>query len=193
VQVSLALTPYGETGMDDKFRRLSELGAGEFEHLNGSLIEHLQGTRKILDEWAASTVLKDAGLYHAAYGTAGFDENLVSTSKRNEISKIIGPKAEEIVYQYCACDRKYFFPQIGVSNSPQFKNQFNGEIYHLSASILKHFCELTAANETEIAIGNPDFIADHGKDLSDLFIKMSSYLSEAAKAKADLVFGGVNA
>ncbi|MFT6045440.1 MAG: hypothetical protein ACI9WC_001140 [Arenicella sp.] len=149
--------------MEIKFRRLSELGAGEFKHLNGALIEHLQGTLKILDEWAASTVLKDAGLYHAAYGTAGFDEKLVSTRKRNEISKIIGPKAEEIVYQYCACDRKYFFPQIGGSDSPQFKNRFAGEIYHLSASLLKQFRELTAANETEIAIGNPDFIAGHRK------------------------------
>jgi hypothetical protein len=179
--------------MDDKFRKLSELGAGDFEHLDGSLIEHLKGTRRLLDEWSASTALKDAGLYHAAYGTAGFDESLVSTNQRHEISQIIGSEAEEIVYQYCACDRKYFFAQIGGSNSALFNNRFTGESYQLSANILMQFCELTAANETEIAIDNPIFITDHGKGLNKLFIKMSPYLSEAAKAKAAIVFGGVNA
>jgi len=55
------------------------------------------------------------------------------------------------------------------------------------------FCELTAANETEIAMDNPKFIAEHGAGLNKLFIRMAPYLSEAAKAKTAMVFGGKNA
>jgi hypothetical protein len=179
--------------MGGKFRKLSELGAGDFEHLDGSLIEHLHGTRDLLDKWSASDVLKDAGLYHAAYGTAGFDVNLVSTSQRSEISQIIGLEAEEIVYQYCACDRKHFFSQIGVVDTPEFKNRFTGESHQLSPDLMLQFCELTAANETEIAIDNPKFITDHGAGLNSLFIRMEPYLSKAARVKTAMVFGGKNA
>ena len=179
--------------MNQKFRKLAELGAGDFEHIDGSLIEHLRGTRNLLEKWSASEVLKDAGLYHAAYGTAGFEENLVSTTQRSEIAKIIGREAEEIVYQYCACDREYFFNQFGVENAPEFRNRFTGELYQLSPSLMFQFCELTAANETEIAIDNPKFIADHGSGLNSLFVSMSPYLSEAAKLETALIFGGKNA
>ena len=179
--------------MVDIFQKLRELGTGDFEHLDGSLIDHLQGTRNLLDEWSASAVLKDAGLYHAAYGTAGFDESLVSTLQRDEISLIIGREAEEIVYQYCACDRDYFFSRVGTTDSPEFKNRFTGDRYQLPANLLHQFCELTAANETEIAIDNPDFVEAHGKGLKILFANMAPFLSEDAKATTALVFGGENA
>lgn len=61
-----------EFAMSYKFQVLSELGAGEFEHLDGSLIAHLNGTKDLLLQWGASLELQDAGLYHAAYGTDGF-------------------------------------------------------------------------------------------------------------------------
>jgi len=179
--------------VDHKFRKLSGLGAGDFDHLDGSLIDHLKGTRSLLDAWSASSALQDAGLYHAAYGTAGFDENLVSTNQRNDISEIIGSAAEEIVYQYCACDRKEFFSRIGVEDNPEFRNRFTGECYHLGSDLLRNFCELTAANETEIAIDNLSFISEHGAGLNSLFLSMAPYLSQAAKNTLTAVFGADNA
>ena len=62
--------------MDEKFRQLIELGAGEFEHVDGLLIAHLEGTRCLLKAWNASEPLQEAGLYHAAYGTSAFAESL---------------------------------------------------------------------------------------------------------------------
>nr|WP_017105461.1 MULTISPECIES: hypothetical protein [Vibrio] len=64
----------------EKFVRLQELGAGDFQHLNGSLEAHLKGTEQVLINWGGSVLLQIAGLFHAAYGTAGFDENMVSLS-----------------------------------------------------------------------------------------------------------------
>lgn len=173
---------------NQKFNQLAELGAGEFEHLDGTLTEHLLGTKQLLQQWGASSVLQDAGLYHAAYGTAGFDENFVGTDQRNTIAVIIGKEAEEIVYQYCACDREYYFTRIGVEDNPLFKNRFTGEHYHLPFAMVKNFCELTAANETEIAIDNPAFIAEHGKGISKLLAQMTPYLSVNAISKYQEVF-----
>ena len=138
-------------------------------------------------------MLRDAGLYHAAYGTAGFEQRLVSTEKRNEIAEIIGVQAEEIVYQYCACDRGYFFPQFGVKDRPEYRNRFTGETQYLTLECIRTFCELTAANEVEIAMDNPSFLKEHGASLRSLFLGMSPFLSKSAKIKIEFVFGASDA
>ena len=74
--------------MSEKFESLAKLDAGEFQHLDGALIDHLKGTQEILQRWGASLELQDAGLYHAAYGTAGFSESLVSTNQRQKIASL---------------------------------------------------------------------------------------------------------
>lgn len=185
--------PQMEKKMSDKFKALANLGAGEFEHLDGSLIEHLNGTKEILARWGGSQMLQDAGLYHAAYGTAGFEESLASTDQREKIAAIIGAEAEEIVYQYCACDRQVFFANLGQSPDPLFKNRFTGESYHLAETMLRDFCELTAANEIEIAIDNPDFIEEHGASLAGIIRDMTPYLSVTAKERGTEVFGACTA
>ncbi len=80
------------------FKRLQELGAGEFVHLNGSLIEHLKGTADLLKAWGNREELCKAGLYHAVYGTDGYDESLVDLSMRHQVKNLIGTETEEIVY-----------------------------------------------------------------------------------------------
>jgi len=174
--------------MSDKFQRLAKLGAGDFEHLDGSLIEHLTGTRRLLTEWGAVLELQDAGLYHGAYGTDGFSQSLVSTNQRDKIAAVIGRSAEEIVYQYCACDRKIFFPKIGQEEDLKFHNRFTGESSPISGSALRVFCELTAANEVEIAIDNPKFVDQHGQGLGKLFFNMTPYLSVSAQEKTSEIF-----
>ena len=179
--------------MNDKFNELAKLGAGEFEHLNGSLIQHLCGTRDLLKSWSASEVLQDAGLYHAVYGTAGFDEKLVSLTQRERISKIIGDDAEKLVYEYCACDREFFWPKIGVENGLVFKNRFTGETYQLDQKLLNSFCELTVANELEIAKDNPGFIQQYGASLHQVFLNMENYLSSPANNMVTKMLGACHA
>lgn len=178
--------------MEEKYRQLSALGAGEFEHINGQLIDHLEGTKSLLEQWHAPTVLQDAGLYHAAYGTAGFEESFTSTARRQDIAFIIGKEAEDIVYTYCACDRDYFWPQFSTPNSLQFRNRFSGELLQLTHQQLCHFCELTVANEIEIAQGNSDFINSHGDYLLALFTNMQPYLSKQARSSIQIILGENN-
>lgn len=163
--------------MTHKFTQLAALGAGNFDHLNGPLIRHLEGTRSLLKQWGATTVLQGAGLYHAVYGTEGFDQPLVSTDRRAAIAAIIGSAAENLVYQYCACDRDYVWPQFGGQGPVGFRNRFTGECLTPPTALLSDFCELTAANELDIARHQPD--GDH-RWLSRLLTAMAPYLSPAA-------------
>jgi hypothetical protein len=166
--------------MNEKFEALKSLGAGDFEHLNGTLIAHLKGTRDILISWGASSVLCDSGLYHAAYGTDGFDESLVSLTQRNDIAALIGKEAEELVYLYCSCDRGYVFPKIGLFQHTKFKNRFSGYEFSLTNKQSKLFCELTVANEMELVCNSQGFKGTYGDGLLKLFESMKAFLSERA-------------
>lgn len=167
---------------DEKLRALENLGTGEFEHLNGSLLAHLRGTRKLLAQWGASVTLQDAGLYHAAYGTSGYSPNFMSLDNRARVCAIIGEDAEDIVYHYCACERERVFPLFGNGGPLRYHNRFNGESGTMSSDRWRAFCELTAANELEIARGDPAFVTRHGKALRDVFTGMRAYLSKSAQA-----------
>ncbi len=171
----------------ETFEILKRLGAGEFVHLNGSLIDHLNGTKSLLKKWGASATLQTAGLFHAAYGTDGFDLSMVGHIDRHHLINLIGADAEEIVYQYAACDRKYVFEQLSGETNPRFRNRFEDIVYQLSEDQLRFFCELTAANEIEIAINRSEFVQAHSKDLKALFLSMSPFLSKAARESINSV------
>ena len=103
---------------------------------------------------------------------------------------MIGQEAEEIVYQYCACDRQDFFSKLYNDEALLIRNRFTGENTSLSDEMLRSLCELTVANEVEIAIDNPDFVSQHGEGLYNLFLKMSPFVSQYALAKSARVLIG---
>jgi len=175
--------------MNSKFNALQELGAGEFEHLNGPLLKHLNATAELLKQWGANQTLCDAGLYHAAYGTAGFDTHIVSLNSRKEIANIIGAEAEAIVYLYCSCDRDFVFSQIGLSPIIRFKDRFVDEVFDLTPEQAKQFCELTVANELELAISSKEFLNTHGKGLLNLFAKFSPFITDDANNSIFTILG----
>ena len=167
--------------MDKQFEVLKSLGAGDFKHLNGSLEAHLKGTESILARWGASRILRTAGLFHAAYGTAGFEDSMVSLSQREEISAVIGHDAEALVYLYCSCDRDYVFPQFGKSEAIEFTDRFTQSSFILSAELANLFCELTVANELELVYACDEFKSKYGLELLELFEGMDRYLSFEAR------------
>ena len=182
---------YLRIAVNSKFDKLSELGAGEFEHLNGSLIKHLNSTYQLLEKWGASQELCDSGLYHAAYGTAGFETQVVSLSQRNDIAQIIGEIAEEIVYLYCSCDRGFVFNNFDGNSVIKFRDRFSETEFELTNEQAQQFCELTVANELELAIDSIDFLNEHGQGLLNLFIKMKPLLSKPANEAITSVLGSV--
>ena len=163
---------------DELFARLQALGAGEFEHINGSLAAHLRGTEKMLREWGASESLCTAGLYHAVYGTDGYDPALASLAGRGVIAKIIGAEAEALVYLYGACDRTVFYPRIGTEAQLVFADRFSNGEYDIPAGQLSQLCELIVANELELASNNAGFRTKHAAAMSRLFDRMSGLVSQ---------------
>lgn len=176
----------------DQFQAPAALGAGDFTHLNGPLEQHFTSIHDLLKSWGAGEILCSAGLFHAVYETAGFDTTMVSLDRRSEIAAIIGVDAERIAYRYCSCDRSVVWPQIGVASPIIFHNRFTNERSAIPFRELLSFCELTCANEVEIAENDPGFILRAGTYLSGLFKDWRSFLSESAQQAAATVFAAPN-
>lgn len=160
-------------------KQLEELSVSNFEHLNGDLLSHLLGIFQILEEWGSPEFLCYAGLFHAVYGTFAYQNPVVGTNARKEIVGIIGEKAETLVYLY---------GQFGNTKSIFHKNRFTGEITTLTRSILNDLCELTAANELQLALSDNSFRNRYAEELKNLFSRMNPYLSSKAAILCSSVF-----
>jgi hypothetical protein len=161
-------------------RKLGELGAAEFQHLNGPLISHLVGTYQNLKAWGSREELCLAGLYHAVYGTAAFNKSLISVSRRHQIAEIIGKEAENIVYYYGACDRDVLYSQIGQSAEITYTNRFTGNTETLTQRMLSDLLELTLANELEIVTNDRAFLEKQRSQYESLFGRFEKYVSQSA-------------
>jgi len=165
--------------MDQKFAALEGLGAGDFEHKNGTLHTHLVATYELLKSWGASPALCDAGLYHSAYSTAGYKGTMVSLGLRNQIASIIGADAEAMVYLYCACDREVAYESFRSHADPvEFRDRFSGETFTLSGEQASAFCEMTVANELELMSLNEAYKTKHRVMWLELFASMKRHLSK---------------
>lgn len=167
--------------MDNKIALLKKLGSHTTKSENGWLIDHLTGTYNLLVEWGADEALCDAGLFHAAYGTFGYDEKLIDVSRRNDLTALIGKEAESIVYTYCACDRDKTYPNLK-NRVVIFRDRFDDQTRYLTSKQLRNFCELTVANQLELINSNDSFRQKWAQDMYKLFKKMNPYISDAAKA-----------
>jgi hypothetical protein len=168
----------------DPLRMLGALGAAARPHANGSLAQHLRGTEALLRQWGNREALCIAGLYHAVYGTDGYDDALASLAMRATIAGVIGADAEGIAYRYGACARDVFHPRIGTVAPLRFADRFGGCEYPISEAELRDFCELTLANEADLALGSARYRVKHRATLADLFERMRGSASEAALAAA---------
>lgn len=121
-------------------KALKNLNRRELLHVNGELISHLQNTYTYLRSWGNREVLCIAGLYYAVYSTDGYAKQLIDISHRSEIINLISIEAENIVYYYAyaACDRNYFYSQIGNKNL-FYRNRFTAKETCLG---LQLFCDL---------------------------------------------------
>lgn len=173
--------------MNDVEEFLLAVGALDVDHPGGSLLAHLRRTHDTLLSWGARPAVRLAGLTHAAYGTDGFPEPLISTDARSNLAQLVGSEAEEIVYIYGSCDRKYSYPTIS-SGAPLFRDRFTGQIRTPDTQLVSDFVDLTIANELDVLSHNEDLKNQHGAGLRDLFTAWHGYASEPANAAADQFF-----
>ncbi|GEM_PF-590382 len=176
----------------DKFSALKKLGVGEFGHLNGNLESHLLGTYQLLKEWNNPGYICDAGLYHAVYGTQpmkrlGIPHGEYSPDDRPKIREIIGEESERLVYLYGACDREYFYPQIG-SPMAVYRDRFTGKKMELPSKTLRGILEITIANELEICLSGPMFKENNRDNYIGLFNRFKGLVSTQAYGRYQEIF-----
>lgn len=98
----------GATGAQEEVL-LRELGAHRTPHSRGTLLEHLRGTRSLLERWGNPPRVCRAGLFHSIYGTYVFEARCASLDERDRVRAVIGEDAEELAYLFCVTDRRGLF------------------------------------------------------------------------------------
>ena len=161
------------------WRLLMDRGAGTIEHPGGTLGAHLRRTGERLASYGVDEDLVVAGRCHAAYGTAGFPVALLTLDERNLLRERIGPRAEAIVHEYCSCDRQLTYPGIGDA-APLMHDRWAGEAHPLPAERAAAFCNLTVANELDIADQGYDYGADRDRFFA-ILRSMGPHLTAAAR------------
>ncbi|MEU3838698.1 DUF6817 domain-containing protein [Streptomyces sp. NPDC028635] len=161
---------------------LRDRGADRMPHPGGTLLAHLSRVARLLAAWGADPDVQSAGLCHAAYGTDGFDEALLSTTERATLAGLVGERAEALVHLYGSCDRSAVYPLLGGDAPVVFRDRFTGDEHIPSDADLRAFMEITAANELDVLAHNEDLTARYGAALYGLFARSRDLLSPAAWA-----------
>jgi hypothetical protein len=83
---------------------LREHGANTVPHSNLYLIDHLQGTYRILKGWGCDRDVCKAGLFHSVLGTPSFPRPLVGDDRVDAIREAIGDRALLLVRLFSRMD-----------------------------------------------------------------------------------------
>lgn len=148
---------------------LTAFGVNGRDHVQGELSKHLLATATLLESWGNAHFVCISGLLHAAYGTGGFEEAFLSLADRERLRARVGEQAEALIYFYCACDRAYTYPRIVRGSELPYRDRFTGLVSTPSDFQFRPFCELTLANELEIAGRVNEHWVVHGSGLTRLF------------------------
>lgn len=178
---------------DDRFDAardwLTSHGAATMAHPGGTLLDHLNRVARRLQSWGQPAEIALAGLAHAAYGTAGFADHLITPGRRGELVHIIGERAEELVYCYGACVRDLAYPQFAGSEPFTLTDRFTGSAVQLDDAGARAFVALTFANEIDVMTHNAELADRHGTALHDLATAADHWLAAAARPDIPLLRG----
>lgn len=178
---------------------LDERRADDVPHLDATLRPHLENTFAMLQEWGNPPHVCLAGLFHAIYGTDGFDTRLAPPTDRDPAIAAIGDRAERLVYFYAACDRRFLYPRLaeGVARrtglarifrrNPRmaYRDRFRGDTFAPDIETFANFLELTVANELEILRRWPTIPESTVIHWRGIFDPCREWLSRSAKDAID--------
>ena len=167
---------------------LKAMGTQDVEHSDDGLLAHLEATSDLLHRWGNSTDICVAGLCHAVYGTDGFSVPLLDIAERDKLKAVIGAAAEELVYFYASCDRKFFYPLIG--NRPlRFCDRFTNAEFEPPEAMVCACLELMFANDVEISYRQEAFLEYTKTHFSQFFLRSRDFVSKSAFSEYCEVYG----
>ena len=92
------MSPLERLARRRKLRFLRRHGATDQAHSGETdLLGHLESTEALLASWGAPASLRDAALFHSAYGAPSM-RALVGADRRDEVRRLIGDEAETLAW-----------------------------------------------------------------------------------------------
>ena len=118
-----------------------EVGAADVDHSTKGYLAHAMGVYRDLKKWGCDEELARVGIFHSIYGTQLFQGFTLPLERRGDVRKLIGERAEWIVWMNCAIDRVHYDQEIKKSVGPyQIRDRFSGEILDVSDEDFHDLC-----------------------------------------------------
>jgi hypothetical protein len=163
-------------------RFLERRGAGSAPHMGDTLLGHLVAMREVLAGWRSPGWLAAAGLFHSFYGSDRLDYALGGAGDRPVLRRLLGARAEELVWLYGACDFPFLRAAVARDGRPAYRDRRTGEVHELPPSVLLPVCELMVANEVELATRSGTYRQKKLELLQAIAASWGHLLSPAAMA-----------
>lgn len=112
---------------------------GRLPHYNGSLLDHLIGTWRILTSGGAEPEVALAGLIHSIYSTEHYLRAAVHLSERAMVQSVVGTRAEWLAYLFCTLQKEPLWDQLGELETISVKSREDGaelELQHVDVADL---------------------------------------------------------
>jgi hypothetical protein len=120
---------------------LRELGIEKVPHTQKNYLAHLVAVYHLMRQHGQEEELCQAGLFHSIYGTEKFQGFKLTLDRREELARLIGPRAERLAYWNCLMDRSSLDSQLEQAEGPYFiRNRETGEAMELSRREYDDLC-----------------------------------------------------
>ena len=122
-------------------------------HSGRSFLHHLSGTFLLLVNWRVPAHVQLAGLFHSAYSTSYFGGRLFDVANRNALMRLVGPRAEALIYHFCAIARRDAFWAKCLRSSQRnhffYEDRFSGQGVTIDSRVLAELVLIESANIAE--------------------------------------------
>jgi hypothetical protein len=132
--------------------------ADETAHSRRTLVDHLLGVYRLLEDWGNPAEICRAGLFHSIYGTNIFTHRSAQFSDRAVIRAAIGERAERLAFLFCIAERPVAFLKAALEGATILDDIVHGGSHPIDRADLAALIEIEVANFLEQP-ENPDDIA----------------------------------
>ena len=164
---------------------LVNLGIEQVAHTQKNYLAHLISVYNLMKSSGCDEELCRAGLFHSIYGTEKFQGFKLELDQREELTELIGSRAERLAYWNCLMDRSSLDALLGQENEPHLlRNRETGEEMPLARQEVDDLCAVHLYDWLEQA-PRSRFGWDYRKSA---YRKMAEWLGVTAVAKFDEVY-----
>lgn len=135
-------------------RALIARGAQRLPHARWSLLEHLAGTFRVLEQWEQPLPVCLAGLVHSVYTTDTYRRRVFHDDERDKLRSLVGERAEYLANLFSRLDRRALF-NLAISEHARgldkylLRDRLDGEDIQLFAEDVRDLLVIHLANIVE--------------------------------------------